>query len=295
MANEVLLAAHSLNRHYGAYQALHDVDITLRRGEVLGFLGLNGAGKSTTMKILAGAMRPHSGAVEVCGRSLASDPLQAKKDIGYLPETPPLYADVRVDDYIAWCARLRGTPGGAIEAAVARARGQCGLADVGHRLIGQLSKGYQQRTGIAQAIVHEPKVLIFDEPTSGLDPLQIRDVRELIGTLARDRAIIISTHILPEVQVLANRIMILHQGRVAHDAPVDDASGRLLVRFQGDPHPEFLDAIAGVRNVRSNGGGRWELTVSAWLERWPNVPRREVSDSLNYSRTTTRWNICSCV
>ena len=121
MANEVLLAAQRLNRHYGAYQALHDVDITLRRGEVLGFLGLNGAGKSTTMKILAGALRPHSGAVEVCGRSLASDPLQTKKDIGYLPETPPLYADVRVDEYIAWRARLRGTPGGAIEAAVARA------------------------------------------------------------------------------------------------------------------------------------------------------------------------------
>ena len=261
MADEVLVAARGLNRYYGNQQALHDVDITLKRGEVLGFLGLNGAGKTTTMKILAGALRPHGGAVEVAGISLEANPLQAKKSIGYLPEIPPLYAEARVHDYLVWCARLRGMPRGAIDAAVDQAGAQCGLADVGSRLIGHLSKGYQQRIGIAQAIVHNPAVLILDEPSSGLDPRQIRDVRDLIGTLARDRAIIISTHILPQVQVLATRIMILHRGRVAHDAPVEASRGRLRVRFQNELRPGVLDSIGGVHHARSTGGGCWDLEV----------------------------------
>ena len=261
MTDEVLVAARGLNRYYGNQQALHDVDITLRRGEVLGFLGLNGAGKTTAMKILAGALRPHGGAVEICGTSLAANPLQAKKSIGYLPEIPPLYAEVRAHDYLVWCARLRGMPRDTIDAAVGQACAQCGLADVGARLIGHLSKGYQQRIGIAQAIVHSPAVLILDEPSSGLDPRQIRDVRDLIGTLARDRAIIVSTHILPEVQLLATRIMILHRGRVAHDAPVEASSGRLRVRFQKELRPAVLDAIGGVRHARSTGGGCWDLEV----------------------------------
>ncbi len=261
MADDVLVAARGLNRYYGNQHAVRDVDITLKRGEVLGFLGLNGAGKTTTMKILAGALRPHAGEVEVCGMSPATAPLKAKKAVGYLPEVPPLYDDVGVDDYLTWCARLRGMARGAIATAVRRARAHCGLQDVGQRLIGHLSKGYQQRIGIAQAIVHSPDVLILDEPTSGLDPRQIRDVRDLIRALARDRAVIVSTHILPEVQTLATRIMILHHGRVAHDAPVDASSGRLRVRFKGDPRLEVLDAIAGVQHARSNGDGSWELDV----------------------------------
>lgn len=261
MADEVLVAASGLNRYYGNQQALHDVDITLRRGEVLGFLGLNGAGKTTTMKILAGALRPHEGTVESCGASLATQPLQAKKSIGYLPEIPPLYDEVQVNDYLIWCARLRGMPRGAIRPAVDQACAQCGLPDVDPRLIGHLSKGYQQRIGIAQAIVHSPAVLILDEPSSGLDPRQIRAVRDLIGTLARERAIIVSTHILPEVQILTIRIMILHDGRVVHDAPVGASNDRLRVRFHSELSGTVLGSISGVRHAHSTGGGGWVLEV----------------------------------
>ncbi|CAN0506056.1 unnamed protein product, partial [Phaeothamnion confervicola] len=170
------------------------------------------------MKILCGALAASSGTVDIVGHSLAAAPQAAKAELGYLPEVPPLYRDMLVKDYLRACARLHGVATDALSAAVARARQRCGLQDVGARLISHLSKGYQQRVGIAQAIVHEPQVLILDEPTAGLDPGQIRDVRELIRELGRDRAVIVSTHILPEVRALATRIMILHQGRVVHDA-----------------------------------------------------------------------------
>lgn len=260
MMDEVLLAARGLTRYYGIHQVLHNIDMSLRRGEVLGFLGQNGAGKSTTMQILSGALMPSSGRVEICGASLATEPLEAKAELGYLPEVPPLYSDMLVDEYLSGCARLRRVEAGAIAEAVVRCRARCGLADVGQRLIGHLSKGYQQRVGIAQAIVHEPSVLVFDEPTAGLDPVQIRDVRALIRELGRDRAIIVSTHILPEVQTLASRIVILHHGRVVYDAPVAAASRWMRVRFLQDPGAGALAALIGVKSVTAAEDG-WVLEV----------------------------------
>jgi ABC-2 type transport system ATP-binding protein len=186
--------------------------------------------------------------------------LRAKARLGYLPEQPPLYDDMLVAEYLAACARLRAMPPDAVPGAIARCLARCGLSDVGQRLIRHLSKGYQQRLGIAQAIVHEPDVLLLDEPTSGLDPAQIRDVRDLIGELGRDRAIVVSSHILPEVQLIATRIVILHQGRIVHDSPADAAERRMRVRLRHDPEPAALAALAGVRSV-ARGDGDWTLEV----------------------------------
>ncbi len=257
---EVLLAAHGLSRYYGARQALCGVDIVLARGEILGFLGQNGAGKSTTMQILCGALAPHSGTVAIGGHSLANAPQEAKAQLGYLPESPPLYRDMLVDDYLSACARLHGVAADAVAGAIASARQRCGLNEVGPRLISHLSKGYQQRVGIAQAIVHDPQVLILDEPTAGLDPGQIREVRELIRELGRERAVIISTHILPEVRALATRIVILHHGRVVHDAPAS-AVRRLRVRLRRDPGAAALQGVPGVEGVVASPCG-WLLTVA---------------------------------
>ena len=260
MNDEVLLAARGLSRYYGARQVVCGVDIVLTRGEILGFLGQNGAGKSTTMQILCGALAASSGTVEIGGHGLTSAPLAAKAQLGYLPEIPPLYRDMLVDDYLGACARLQGVRADAARGAVARARQRCGLNDVGSRLIAHLSKGYQQRVGIAQAIVHDPRVLIFDEPTAGLDPGQIREVRELIRDLGRERAIIVSTHILPEVRALATRIAILHQGRVVHDAQTS-AVRRLRVRLRYEPGHAALAALPGVVAADFGSHG-WLLTVA---------------------------------
>ncbi len=262
MKNEVLLSARGLTRYFGRQQVLHDLDLDLREGEVLGFLGLNGAGKSTTMQILTGALSATAGDVAICGHSLAREPLAARRQLGYLPEDPPLYDDMRVDEYLSACARLHGLPTNAVAAGVARARARCGLADVGQRLIGHLSKGYRQRVGIAQAIVHDPRVLVLDEPTSGLDPLQIRDVRALIRELGRECAVIVSTHILPEVQLLASRIVILHHGRIVHDTPMASERGWLRVRLRMTLSPATLASVNGVLSVRDAGAGAWLLETS---------------------------------
>ena len=278
MVEEVLLSARGLNRFYGRHQALHAVDVTLRRGEVLGFLGPNGAGKSTTMKILAGVLHPHGGQVEICGHSLSDDPIEAKKAVGYLPEVPPLHDDATVDAYLGWCARLRGLPAVAAHEASAKARAHCGLEDVGSRLIGNLSKGYRQRIGLAQAIVHDPSVLILDEPTSSLDPAQIRDVRELIRTLAAERTVIVSTHILPEVRKLATRIMILHHGRIVHDAPAISETRVLRVRFREAVDVDSLTGIEGVRIASAEDCGAWRLEVDDCENAAVSIAERAVEE-----------------
>ncbi|MGE0861996.1 MAG: ABC transporter ATP-binding protein [Gammaproteobacteria bacterium] len=260
MTDEVLLAARGIRRTYGARTALHGLDLELKRGDVLGFLGQNGAGKSTTLQILAGALAPSAGEILVCGHSLTRAPAAAKARLGFLPEQPPLYRDLRVDDYLAGCARLRGVARAAVPAAVARARAHCGLEAVGARVIGHLSKGYQQRVGIAQALVHDPAVVILDEPTSGLDPAQIREVRALIAELGRERAVIVSTHILPEVRALATRLLVLHQGRVVHDGRVT-ASARLRARLRRPPPAAALAALPGVSAVEQTEAG-WLLATA---------------------------------
>ena len=210
------LSAQHLQRRYGRHGAVKDVSLRLHRGEVLGLLGHNGAGKSTTLQMLASVLAPHGGSVSICGHDLAREPDAARARIGFLPEVPPLYRDMRVDDYLAYAAALRRIPKNRIPEALAHVKQRCGLEAAGRKLIGTLSKGYQQRTGIAQAIVHNPEVVILDEPTVGLDPAQIRDIRNLIRELGDASSVILSTHLLNEVETLCDRVEILHHGRLIY-------------------------------------------------------------------------------
>ncbi|MDD5329836.1 MAG: ABC transporter ATP-binding protein [Sulfuricella sp.] len=211
---EITLNARALSRNFGLRTAVRDVSLELRQGEVLGLLGPNGAGKTTTLQMLAGCLAPTAGAIEICGIDLLEQPRQAKALLGYLPETPPLYRELTVDEYLGLAARLRRVAKPFVAEAVESAKRRCGLTEVGKRLIGNLSKGFQQRVGIAQAIVHNPRVVILDEPTVGLDPIQIREIRSLVRELGREHSVILSTHILPEVESVCDRIQIMHQGQL---------------------------------------------------------------------------------
>ena len=214
---EFTLTARNLQRRFGARIVVDDVSLALRRGEVLGLLGHNGAGKSTTLQMLSGCLLPDGGEIEICGNDLLRQPLQAKRHLGYLPEIPPLYREMRVDDYLRFAARLHRLNAAQTAAAVTESLHRCGLENVRQKRIGALSKGYQQRVGIAQAIVHQPDVIILDEPTVGLDPAQIRDIRTLILELADHHSVLLSTHLLAEVEAICDRVNILHQGRLAFD------------------------------------------------------------------------------
>lgn len=211
------LNVNGLSREYQGSMAVHDVALQLRQGETLGLLGPNGAGKSTTMRMITGNLAPSAGSIEVCGIDLLDDAKRAKTHIGYLPEIPPLYMDYTVDEFLAFVARLHGVERERIGVALERSKYQCGLIERGRQLIGTLSKGLQQRVGIAQAVIHEPAIIILDEPSVGLDPNQKRELRDLIRQLGRACSIILSTHILSEVETLCDRVSIMHQGRIVLD------------------------------------------------------------------------------
>ena len=253
-SSESTVSARALSRSYGANRAVRDVSLQLKRGEVLGLLGPNGAGKTTTMQMLTGNLAPTSGEVEICGIDLIDRPTQAKSRIGYLPEVPPLYRELKVDEYLRLAGRLHKVKKSAIEQAVKGAKDRCGLGDMGNRLIGALSKGYQQRVGIAQAIIHEPDVIILDEPTVGLDPNQIREIRTLIKELGRDHSLILSTHILPEVEAVCDRVQILHRGEVVFNDTIAGlkqfrGGQTLQLGLRNPPATEDLSRIAGGASV----------------------------------------------
>ncbi len=261
MNDAVLVEVHNVSRYYGARLAIQDVSFTIRRGEVLGFLGPNGAGKTTTMQILSGNLAPSSGRVVIAGHDLLDDPRAAKAAIGYLPEQPPLYRELTVDEYLDYCAALNRLPRLQRRAARETAKARCGLKDNGRRLIGNLSKGFQQRVGIAQAIIHLPPVVILDEPTNGLDPIQIREIRRLIRELGREHGVILSTHILPEVQATCDRVQIIHKGRLVLSDSIEALaqhlkSATLIVAFRQPPDVARLEQLPGVRSVQTDTGGR---------------------------------------
>ncbi|RMF13146.1 MAG: ABC transporter ATP-binding protein [Candidatus Dadabacteria bacterium] len=222
-ATPPLLDVRGLTRRYGDFAAVSNLSFQVSAGEIVGFLGPNGAGKSTTMRMLTTYLPPTEGTATVCGADIVEDAARVREQIGYLPETPPVYPEMRVERYLRFVARIRQVPRGQIGERVNWAIEACGLADRRRQIIGTLSKGYRQRVGIAQAIVHDPRVLILDEPTSGLDPNQILEIRDLIRRLGEGRTILLSTHILQEVRSVCDRVLILHNGHLAFDAPLDDS------------------------------------------------------------------------
>ncbi len=264
MTDNSLVSVQHLDRYYGSLAAVADVSFELQQGEVLGFLGPNGAGKSTTMQIITGNLAPSAGSIKICGIDLVEQPRRAKAKIGFLPEQPPLYREFSVDEYLRFCARLNRIRRDKITAAVDRAKQRCGLEQVGRRLINNLSKGYQQRVGIAQAIIHLPSIVVLDEPTVGLDPIQIREIRSLIRELGQEHGVILSTHILPEVQMTCDRVQIINQGRLVFSDSVDNLnrqqdSRSLLLGLQQPPAETGLLAIEGVERIESLGDNRWRV------------------------------------
>ena len=264
MGTDNLLSAHHLTRYYGNACAVRDISFEVRRGEVLGFLGPNGAGKSTTMRMLTGNLAPSAGGVRIDGIDLLEQPRRAKAGLGYLPEQPPLYPELTVDEYLRYCARLHRIPGARIASALAEAKARCGLTAEGRRLIGSLSKGFQQRVGIAQAIIHTPAVVILDEPTVGLDPIQIREIRGLIRELGGDHSVILSTHILPEVQATCDRVQIIHRGELVLSDTIEGLTRRmdsssLVLGLRRPPTQAVLAAAGGIEAVEPLGEGRFRL------------------------------------
>jgi len=210
----------ALSRSLAGREVVRGLNLSLARGEVLGLLGVNGAGKSTTLRMIAGVLAPTSGTVRIAGDNLYDDPAVARRRIGYLPERAPLHAELDVGEYLRFCARLRGLTRAEANAAVAREIERCDLGDVRRRLIGQLSKGYQQRVGIAQALLHAPPLIVLDEPASGLDPVQAIRMRELVHSLRENHAVLLSTHLLAEAEAGCDRIAILHRGELRHAVTV---------------------------------------------------------------------------
>jgi len=254
MPSKSFILVKDLSRYFHHLCAVDRLNFELRQGEILGFLGANGAGKSTTMKMLCGALAPSHGEISIRGVNLLTDPCQAKMHIGYLPERAPLYPDMKVDHYLLYAAELRRVKRSYRANALKYAKVRCGLSDVGDRVIGHLSKGYQQRVGIAQAIVHDPSILILDEPSAGLDPIQIHDIRRLIRSLGQDRSVLISSHILPEIQTVCDRVQIIHQGRLALSASISDLQQRLraqslLFSLRANADIELISRTPGVSGI----------------------------------------------
>jgi ABC-2 type transport system ATP-binding protein len=226
MSNTPLVDVHAVSRRYGAGLALADLSFTLARGQLLGLLGVNGAGKSTALKLLAGVLAPSSGTVRIAGFDLVEQPKAAARLMGYLPERPPLYRELTVLEYLRFALRLRGVHGARADQALSQAIERCELGDMRHRLIGALSKGYQQRVGLAQALAHAPDLLVLDEPTSGLDPVQANRFFDLIARIKPEHAIVLSTHHLPDAERCADRVLMLDGGRVRFVADIAELRAR---------------------------------------------------------------------
>lgn len=263
-----MISVQNLSKSYGGIQAIQSLNFQVNKGEVVGFLGPNGAGKSTTMKIITGFMAPTSGSAVIGGFDVFENPIEVKKRIGYLPETPPVYTDMRVKEYLKYVAELKAVEKGKMSQYVSNAIEKTNLGSVENRMIQNLSKGFRQRVGIAQALVSNPEVLILDEPTVGLDPKQVAEIRDLIKDLKGHHTIILSTHILPEVQATCERIIIINKGQiVAQDSLANLTNARrahqvvhLKVRASSDSFVKGLSALQGVNRV-SPGQMAQELVI----------------------------------
>ena len=250
----ITLKATGLTRLFGPNKAVNNVSFELSKGEVLGFLGPNGAGKSTTMRMLTGNLAPTDGQVEICGINIIEEPKSAKANIGYLPEMRPLYKEFRVNEFLKIAAKLHNIPTNKINTSIDMAMEKCGLTHMSNRLIENLSNGYQQRVGIAQSIIHNPEIVILDEPTVGLDPIQIREIRKLIKEIGKEHSVILSTHILPEVEIVCDRVQIIDKGNLVFHGSIDDLKqqrrgNKLLVGFNKTPTLKKLQSLFDVVKI----------------------------------------------
>ena len=268
-----MIEVENLTKRYGPTVAVSDVTFQAQKGEVLGFLGPNGAGKTTTMRVITGYLPPSEGRVRVAGYDVVDEPLEAKRRTGYLPEAPPVYPDMTVTEYLAFVGRIKGIPRGELNSRLGEVTERCAITEVRHRQIGKLSKGYRQRVGLAQALIHNPEVLVLDEPTAGLDPKQIIETRQLIKGLAGQHTVILSTHILPEVSKTCQRVVVINAGKIVAVGTPDELTRRLqgfetvLLTVEGAEAEvtQKLQRVAGVSAVepRETSDGRVTYEVHA--------------------------------
>jgi ABC-2 type transport system ATP-binding protein len=252
-----MIFVQNLTKLFPGVIAVDDISFSVERGEIVGFLGPNGAGKTTTMRILTCFIPPTSGNVKVAGFDVIANSIQVRRRVGYLAENNPLYTEARVSEYLNFRAKIKGISRVQRRKAIEEAMERCGLKEIRKRIIGQLSKGLRQRVGLADAIVHDPEILILDEPTIGLDPNQVREVRALIRELAEKKTVILSTHILSEVELMCNKVIIIHQGRIAAEGSIEEITRKLNligrvkieIRGQGGPVKEVLDSLENVKSV----------------------------------------------
>ena len=276
-----MIEVQHLSKRYGPFTAVDDVSFSVGAGEILGFLGPNGAGKTTTMRIITGYMPATEGTVTVAGHDVFAQPIEAKKRTGYLPETPPLYPDMTVRDYVTFVARIKGVPAREVRGRVDEVMKKTHIADMASRHCGKLSKGYKQRVGLAQALIHNPDVLVLDEPTAGLDPKQILEARQLITELGGNHTVVLSTHILPEVSQTCNRVVIINKGKVvAVDTP-DNLTARLRgsetmflqVHAPGADVAPVLTGLAGVTRVKADPQANGVVAVEVDSQQGHDVRR----------------------
>jgi len=288
----MMIQVDRLSKHYGPVIAVNDISFQVQRGEIVGFLGLNGAGKTTTMRILTTWLPATSGIAKVAGHDVMTDSMAVRRNIGYLPESVPLYPEMRVEEYLEYRARLKGVDRAIRLTRIEDALNRCRIREVRRRLIGTLSKGYRQRVGLADALTHDPKILILDEPTSGLDPLQIQETLHMIQDLAEEHTILFSTHILSEVEAVCERVIVIHSGRIAFDRPmteltnVEDAEVLAEIKGPADAVAAELKSLEGVRGVKSHatdgGFASFEIRVSG---------KRDVREAVFQAASRKGWSL----
>ena len=285
-----MIEVENLSKSYGPREAIKNLSFQIGKGEVVGFLGPNGAGKSTTMNILSCIMPASSGTAKICGFDIFEQSLEIRKLIGYLPETPPLYSDMVVTDFLSFASRLRNISSRETPLAVERVIEQCSLKEVKNRIIGRLSKGYQQRVGIAQALVHNPDILILDEPTIGLDPIQIIEIRKLIQELASSHTIILSSHILPEITQICKRVIIISDGEIAAVDSLEALTTRLRkgerlllkLRHSNNETAEKLRTLNRVLTVIEDQTGQFTIDCN---------PQANIQDNIAQLSIDNNWGI----
>jgi len=286
-----MIKVENLTKRYAGITAIDNLNFEVEKGEIVGFLGPNGAGKSTTMKILTSYLPASAGRATIAGFDVFQQSVEARKHLGYLPENTPLYTDMRVGEYLRYRAKLKGVTGRKVKQSVGDVLELCSLRDVERKLIGSLSKGYRQRVGLADALVHDPDLLILDEPTIGLDPNQIRHVRELIKNLATKRTVLISTHILPEVEIMCSRVIVIHKGKIRASDTAENllknqrtvGSMRIEAKVGTDNATEALQKLPGVRDVSVEKDGDYSI-FQLRLE-----PNADPSEEFMHLATTRHW------